>query len=85
VLRYKAEKGKLPETLDDLVPGYLDAVPLGPADGKPLVYRRDPDGFMVYAGGLTTHWFDGGIEETGFRVTFSPPPLERAPEPAGKE
>jgi len=34
--RYHAEKGRLPETLDVLVPDYLPAVPRDPFDGKPL-------------------------------------------------
>jgi hypothetical protein len=34
--RYRAEKGRLPETLDALVPEYLPAVPRDPFDGKPL-------------------------------------------------
>ena len=34
--RYRAEKGRLPETLETLVPDYLPAVPRDPFDGKPL-------------------------------------------------
>ena len=34
--RYRAEKGRMPETLDALVPEYLPAVPRDPFDGKPL-------------------------------------------------
>jgi hypothetical protein len=35
-----AERGRLPDTLAELVPAYLDAVPLDPFDGKPLRYSR---------------------------------------------
>ncbi|MBE3096433.1 MAG: hypothetical protein IMZ44_04810 [Planctomycetes bacterium] len=34
--RYRAEKGRLPETLEALVPDYLPAVPRDPFDGKPV-------------------------------------------------
>ena len=35
---YELETGHLPATLDELVPSYLDAVPLDPGDSKPLRY-----------------------------------------------
>jgi hypothetical protein len=50
-LRYKAQRGKLPETLQALAPDFIDAVPRDPFDGKPLRYRKDADGFTVYAVG----------------------------------
>ncbi|HEY7156480.1 MAG TPA: hypothetical protein VH575_21110 [Gemmataceae bacterium] len=36
---YQAETGKLPQTLDALVPHYLAAIPLDPFDNKPFRYR----------------------------------------------
>ncbi len=36
---HRAEKGKLPETLDALVPTYLPSVPLDPYDSQPMRYR----------------------------------------------
>lgn len=45
-----AHGGKLPETLDALVPALLDAVPLDPFDGKPLRYiHPDGDTYTVYS------------------------------------
>lgn len=40
---YRREKGEFPESLDQLVPQYLDSVPLDPCDrnGGRLLYRRD--------------------------------------------
>jgi len=38
---FKGEKGRLPGTLDELVPEYLDAVPLDDFDGKPLRYSAE--------------------------------------------
>ncbi|MEK6257529.1 MAG: hypothetical protein AABP62_02825 [Planctomycetota bacterium] len=40
---YRRDKGEFPESLDQLVPRYLEAVPLDPCDlnGGRLLYRRD--------------------------------------------
>ena len=38
---YKLETGQLPETLDALVPDYIDKVPLDPYDGRPMRYSRE--------------------------------------------
>ena len=38
---FKLENGYLPMTLQQLVPRYLDEVPLDPFDGKPFRYLRD--------------------------------------------
>ncbi len=38
---FKTETGRLPETLAELVPEFLDAVPLDDFDGKPLRYSRE--------------------------------------------
>jgi hypothetical protein len=40
-----AEVGSPPESLDDLVPRYLSAVPRDPTDGRRFTYHRDPSGF----------------------------------------
>lgn len=61
VQRYRLAAGKLPDTLADLVPVYLDAVPVDPFDGKRLRYKKLEIGFVVYSIGddLTN---DGGKE-----------------------
>jgi hypothetical protein len=46
--RYRRDHGGWPDTLDALVPRYLDAVPKDPQDGKPLRYQRRSDGVVVY-------------------------------------
>jgi hypothetical protein len=38
---YQIERGELPQTLEALVPDYLDAVPLDDFDGEPLRYSRE--------------------------------------------
>jgi hypothetical protein len=39
VLLYQAEKGKLPDKLDDLVPDYFAELPIDPSNGKHFRYR----------------------------------------------
>lgn len=39
--RYERAKGSLPDRLDDLVPGFIEAVPADPFDGQPLRYSRE--------------------------------------------
>ena len=51
VERYRLAHASLPETLDQLVPDYLAAVPLDPFDGAPLRYKRLDRGFLVYSVG----------------------------------
>ncbi len=49
--RFRLAEGRWPTALADLVPGQLAAAPLDPFDGKPLRYRRLPDGVAVYSVG----------------------------------
>ena len=56
---YKIHNRQYPDTLDALVPGLLSAVPIDPFTGKPLVYRREGEGFIVYSLG-TNQKDDGG-------------------------
>jgi hypothetical protein len=53
--------GKLPESLDQLVPKYLSAVPGDPWDDGPLKYRRADDGYQLYSIYLDGH-DDGGLK-----------------------
>jgi len=46
---YKAEKGKYPDRLDDLVPEILPELPKDPFTGKDFVYKREGEGFLVYS------------------------------------
>jgi hypothetical protein len=57
--RYRLKHGKWPDKLDDLTPAFLDRVPLDPVDGKPIRYKKLPDGVMVYVVG------DDGIDNGG--------------------
>lgn len=49
VHRFRAEEGKLPQTLQELVPKYLPAVPLDPFDEQPLRWKITDDDWVVYS------------------------------------
>lgn len=49
VERYALANGRFPETLDALVPAYLEAVPPDPFDGLPMRYIPGETGYMVYS------------------------------------
>jgi hypothetical protein len=58
--RFQLRRGKLPESLSQLTPEILPAVPLDPVDGQPLRYRRNADGtFVLYSVGPNNR-DDGG-------------------------
>ena len=47
--RYRLATGKLPEQLTDLVPTYMEQVPMDPFDGQPIRYRRTEPGYVLYS------------------------------------
>lgn len=47
--RYRLAAGDVPEELEQLVPDYLDAVPIDPFDGQPVRYRRTEPGYVLYS------------------------------------
>jgi hypothetical protein len=60
--RYRLQdNGGLPETLADLVPRFLSAIPGDPFDGEPLRYKRLESGYVVYSLGPDGN-DDGGKE-----------------------
>jgi len=61
IQRYRLANDRLPDTLDDLVPDYLDAVPIDPFDGEQLRYKKLEVGFVVYSIGEDKD-DDGGKE-----------------------
>jgi hypothetical protein len=62
VERYRLAAGKLPRSLTELVPAYLESVPKDPFDGNELRYKRLETGFVVYSIGEDLS-DDGGKEE----------------------
>lgn len=45
----RANAGQAPRSLEELVPAYLAAVPMDPFDGKPLKYKLDAGGYVIYS------------------------------------
>ena len=51
---YKAEEGKYPDTLTELVPEILPELPQDPFTGRDFVYKKEGEGFLVYSLGENT-------------------------------
>jgi hypothetical protein len=62
--RYRRDHGAWPENLDALIPTYLNAIPSDPQDGKPLRYKRNQDGVLVYWVGLDSTDNGGKLDRT---------------------
>jgi hypothetical protein len=75
--RYRLDHGMLPSHLGDLVPAYLDAVPIDPFDGKPLRLAIKNNQWIIYSVG-PDRVDDGGIEinrgkgDVIFTLTLAP-------------
>jgi hypothetical protein len=70
--RYRLATGELPAKLDDLVPQYLDTVPLDPFDEQPLRYVVDAQGARLYSIGQDFK-DDGGAGASNPQApTFTP-------------
>ena len=58
--RFQLKQGRLPDSLAELAPDYLPAVPIDPYDGKPLKYHPNDDGtYLLYSVG------DDGVDDGG--------------------
>ena len=49
--RHRLATGRLPDTLDELVPAYIPSVLLDPFDGQPLRFQHLDKGYVVYSVG----------------------------------
>ena len=67
---FQAEKGALLETLDELVPRYLERVPVDPFGGKPIRYSREKR--VVYSVGSDYIDSGGSAEERDDDATNDP-------------
>ena len=65
IRRFEMANGRVPGSLDELVPNYLPAVPFDPFDGRPLRYKRkEVNSFALYSVG-TDGKDDGGDTSLG--------------------
>lgn len=74
VERYRLAAGKFPDTLGDLIPTYLDAVPKDPFDGEDLRYKKLETGFVVYS--IGEDGSDDGGKEKPRKRTKPPAPAD---------
>jgi hypothetical protein len=67
VAQFWQQTGKLPDSLDELVPNLLDTLPLDPFDGQPLRYAAASNGCRIYSVGVD------GIDQGGREGDASEP------------
>jgi hypothetical protein len=56
---FKSKNGRYPDDLEALVPAILPELPIDPFTGKPLIYKRNGEGFIAYSIGLNMKDEDG--------------------------
>ncbi len=69
LLRHQSAHGAYPPTLAEIDPTLLAEAPLDPFTGKPLVYRPEGDGFVLYSLGENLTDDGGTAESTDNRAT----------------
>jgi hypothetical protein len=69
VLAFAGESGAIPKTVTELIPTYLDKVPLDPFDGQHLRFKQIGDGFVVYSVGDNCEDDGGRPPNEGKRLT----------------
>jgi hypothetical protein len=62
VERFRRREGRLPDSLEDLVPDFLEAVPMDPYDGQPIRFVIKKDAYLIYICGRDRE-DGGGIED----------------------
>jgi hypothetical protein len=77
--RFRLMHRQLPDSLNNLVPQFLSAVPTDPFDGQPLHYHQLGKGYVIYSVGRDGH-DNGGRErpsdakrsdKTEYDITFT--------------
>jgi Bacterial type II secretion system protein G. len=75
VERFKLARGKLPESLEELVPQFMEKLPHDVITGQPLKYMRTEDGhYAIYSLGWNEK-DDGGV--TGFKKGAADVPVKK--------
>ncbi|KPK80528.1 MAG: hypothetical protein AMJ81_11940 [Phycisphaerae bacterium SM23_33] len=80
IAAYRAEKGRWPAQLKDLSPAYLKEVPPDRFTGKPLIYKLQPKGYVLYSVGPNMVDDEGrgwNGETVGDDIAVSVPPPVR--------
>lgn len=69
--RYHRRHGRYPESLEQLVPEWLPAVPVDSMDGQPLRYRLEPSGeFTLWSAGEDRRDDAGDPEPKGRELSY---------------
>jgi hypothetical protein len=81
---YRRDNGRYPDKLDELVPAHLKAIPDDLFSGKPLIYRPQVNGYLLYSVDIN------GIDEGGRGYADEPRGDDLSiripvPEPEGKK
>jgi hypothetical protein len=79
---YHADHNRYPESLDDLTPEYIAAVPGDLFSGKALIYKPADKGYLFYSVGPNGkddggRWFDDDPPGDDPRVRMPLPPLKK--------
>lgn len=69
--RYRLATAQWPEDLNALVGEYLKAIPLDPFDGRPIRYKRIPEGIMLWSVGQDMIDNGGNLPEAEGRKASS--------------
>lgn len=74
--RYRSAKGSYPTALADLAPDFIKGGPAHVFTGKPLLYRPEPSGALIYSVGKNLK--DDGASKTArlTRTTSIGPPAQ---------
>ncbi|MBI5093571.1 MAG: hypothetical protein HZB26_14150 [Candidatus Hydrogenedentes bacterium] len=73
---YRRDHDEYPETLDPLVPKYLDQLPNDPFTGGPFTYRREADDYRFYSLGENGKDDSGTGRKGDDRIVHAPPEPE---------
>lgn len=49
VEKFALENAALPDSMEAMIPDYLEAIPYHPVACTALQYQRDEDGYLIYA------------------------------------
>ena len=71
---YKDEHGEFPDELKSLTPRYFKSVPFDPYSGKPLIYKKQGDHFLLYSIGRNRVDDGGELDQAGTDITVTSDP-----------
>jgi hypothetical protein len=84
VERYRrAHAGAVPPALDAVVPAFMTAVPQDPFSGKPLMYKKDADSYLLYSIDINGADDGGVLYGIGAMAMATGPSAMRSPRDLG--